>query len=311
MNHETSFPFTYSIHDKGKHSTILDCGIWNDHPIIVKVPRYEQYEWTMECLIQCHVLHHLISQGIPNLVETYTLLHCPSPIRKHSGLLHDSTPPVPMLVQRHIKGKSLHFYVMEQCYSWSHVTNWLIQLFTLLLWLEASPYQLYHNDLHLGNIMIEDETDTVYLVDFGCAECTIDTNRRTQSLPDKYKYCGSRHHASSLLSGASDMYMILQQLSHSPCPEVAEIALVKCKALLNHFDVSDVNPSIWLYTLLDKEESKRSGHEKETLHSYHMTVLSTMTYSYCIQTFFPELVAWKDVITTIEQFPWETPFFMK
>lgn len=313
MNHIiTSFPFPFKILVKGKNSTILDCGIWNDIPIIVKVSHNESKEWITECDIQCKIIPHLLNHGIKNIIETYGIISCLSPIHKKSGLQHDIVQPSTMMIQRNIKGYTLHSYVIDKAYSWDQLTNWLLQLFTLLLWFEASPYQLYHNDLHLGNIIVETETNMVYVVDFGFSECTIGPNQRTQSLPDKYRYCGTREKASLLLSGASDMYMLLHQLSYSPHQEVATIASSKKKEFMNHFSISSTIKSNWLYTLLYKNEATQNEKEREKVHHYHMNVLSTMTYSYCIQTFFPELTNWKDIIQKITECKWEPPHsFMK
>jgi len=197
----------------------------------------------------------------------------------------------------------------------------LKQVLTTLLWLELSPYRLYHNDLHVSNIMVEAETGSAYLIDFGFAECTID-EMRTQYSPVKRVYCGGKEPAAQLYSGAYDIYILLYGLMQSPNLDVYEYAGARleqlCGAFMTSYDratgeLSNRLPfsywkgkKPWLYAILSEIEGALGEEEREHVHSYNMNLLARMTYEQlCLWLFNEdEMEGWEDLVDTIrEKYP--------
>lgn len=293
-----TFPFaSYSLLVKGKNHDIIDCGLYNSIPILCNMTIHEQKEFDWKMIQYIHrSCNQLLAHGIKGLVPTYGFISCPSPLYQSCGL-RTATPPVShVLIQKRLFGNTLHYYITEKTCTLGQLQDWLHQLFSILVQLEESSYQFYHNDLHLGNIFIEEETNQVYLLDLEVAECWMEVQenreekdnkekkQRTLLSYNKRKYCGT----TTVLSGAYDMYLLFYQLSKCLIEEIASMATSNVTLLLCQFSIRNPLQHAWLYNVLEHYEKKESDLEKQTqLYKNHMEVLQRMTYAYCIALLFP------------------------
>jgi len=312
---------------KGRYSIVYDSGeLQLEHislPLATKTPLTRKSNKT-ELLLNMVVINRFLLQGIGegHLIPTYGYFVCEAQQARvgYQMVIPDLLKPRPMdgfphivMVQQRINGHPLYHYLAIEPAPLHHIKNYIIQVLTVLMWLEASPYRFYHNDLHDHNIVIAD--DRAYIIDIGFAECTID-DTRTQTSPNKRQYCGSHEKAAQLYSGAYDVYLLLTKLLQSLHDAVRSWALSKLSWFWDKLVVNTYNgkwyynlparyKDPWIYTILEHIENRLLEPEKTHVHQYNMSILGTMTYDYLAWELFPhERFHWKQVRDEIQSFDW-------
>ena len=308
---------------KGIHSTVYDSGdISLGMSCATKTPLTRKSN-VNELILHMVVINRMLLQGVGmgHLVPTYGYFFCeaqqgskgqqmavPHPI--HPKLM-DGFPHLVMVNQR-IKGVPLHHYLITESVSLPTLKGYIIQILTLLMWLEASPYRFYHNDLHDQNILICH--GRAYLIDMDFAECTIG-DTRTQLSPSKRTYCGSKEAAGQLYSGAYDVYLLLSKVVYAKEKTVSEWALQSLswfwsQLVLNKHRATwyqTLPPRYkdpWLYSILTQMENRLLEPVRSDVHQYNMDILATMTYEYLARKLLPDAVYWDQVKQEILEFEW-------
>ena len=321
----------------GVNGNVFFSGEFEQNPMVTKSSIKYTEQYFTELYINMVVINSLLLSGIEtnHLVATYGLFVCPFQegskgkqicVPSRPGKQMDGKPNL-LMVQKQIKGWTLFDIIhaeqereIQKTYipvlDLEQVLAILKQVLTTLLWLELSPYQLYHNDLHIDNIMVEEETGSAYIIDFGFAECTIDSVR-TQYSPVKRIYCGSKEIAGELQTGAYDIYMLLYGLMQSHDLEIYEYAGARLERFCSYFRTSyDVETETysnhlpfshwktkkpWLYAILSEIEGVLGEEERRYVHHYNMNLLEQMTYSQlCIWLFNEEeMEDWETLMDTI------------
>ena len=313
---------------KGRYSIVYDSGDIHIDTISLqlasKTPLTRKSNKT-ELLLQMVVINRLLLQGIGvgHLIPTYGYFVCEAQKARvgYQMAIPDSLKPRPMdgfphivMVQQRINGYPLYHYLVVEPAPLHQIKKYIVQVLTVLMWLEASPYRLYHNDLHDHNILISD--DRAYIIDMDFAECTFG-DTRTQSSPNKKQYCGSKDKAAQLYSGAYDVYLLLTKLLQSHHDDVRSWALGKLhwfwsKLVVNthndkwYYNLPARYKDPWIYEILTQIENRLLEPVKTHVHQYNMSVLGEMTYDYLAYELFPdECVHWEHVREEIQTFDWE------
>jgi serine/threonine protein kinase len=304
---------------KGRYSIVYDSGdIQTPHALLhlaTKTPLTRKSNKT-ELLLNMVVINRLLLQGIGmgHLIPTYGYFVCeaqracigyqmvvPNPLKPRPM---DGYPHI-VMVQQRIDGHPLHHYLVDEPAPLHQVKNYIIQVMTVLMWLEASPYRFYHNDLHDHNILISN--GRAYIIDMDFAECTIG-DTRTQLSPSKRQYCGSREKAAQLYSGAYDVYLLLTKLLHSHHNAVYNWAVSKLHWFWEKFGINRVPARYkdpWLYAILTQLENRLLEPTRTDVHQYNMDMLCRMSYDYLAGELFPdEQTHWTQVREEIHECDW-------
>ena len=313
---------------KGRYSIVYDSGsLQVDQTLLQLVSKtpLTRKPNKKELLLHMVVINRFLLHGIGigHLIPTYGYFVCeaqqgrvgyqmviPNPLKPR---LMDGYPHI-VMVQQRIDGYPFHHYLVTDPAPLHYIKKYFIQVLTVLMWLEASPYRFYHNDLHDHNILISD--DRAYIIDMDFAECTIG-DTRTQSSPNKKQYCGSHEKAAQLYSGAYDVYLLLTKLLQSHQDDVRSWALGKLHWFWSKLVVNTHNDKWyytlparykdpWIYEILIQIENRLLEPVKTHVHEYNMSVLGEMTYDYLAYELFPdECVHWEHVREEIYAFDWD------
>lgn len=313
---------------KGRYSIVYDSGdIQVEHTslqLASKTPltrKSNKKELLLYMVVMNRFLLHGIGEG--HLIPTYGYFVCEAQKARvgYQMAIPDPLKPRPMdgyphivMVQQRINGHPFHHYLVTEPAPLHQLKNYIIQVLTVLMWLEASPYRFYHNDLHDHNILISH--DRAYIIDMDFAECTFD-DTRTQLSPNKRQYCGSKDQAAQLYSGAYDVYLLLTKLLQSNQDAVRSWALGKLHWFWSKLVVNKYNDKWyynlparykdpWIYDILFHIENRLLDPIRTEVHQYNMDMLGTMTYDYLAYELFPdERFHWKHVRKEIQSFDWD------
>lgn len=161
---------------------------FDGNPIITKAPVKFNEDNIKEIFINFVLINSILSHNklVENLVPSYGLFICPSntipededaakkvPLQiclenPKKDLMFRQHQPFVYLVQKKVDGVTLNKKLKEGI-SLDTLKEYLGKVFMVMACLENSPFLLAHNDLHTGNIMINDKTDEIVIIDWGMA----------------------------------------------------------------------------------------------------------------------------------------------
>jgi hypothetical protein len=191
------------------------------------------------------------------------------------------------IVQKFIKGNE--FSEMIKKYTLKEFKNIIRIIFKTLCILEASKYNIYHNDLHSHNIIVDENGDP-HIIDFGFATFQIEHNGKILQYNNHYEsYNGSQR----IKSGANDLFCLLNN-----CKNKTEKDSVKnyCNSIINKFIYSrlwerngvflqrDRDENYYIYSILRSREKVLDKDEREIVHRHNMMELEKITYSLILES---------------------------
>ena len=233
----------------------------------------------------------LRNEFIHNLIPSYGLFLCTTNEDGTEICVHPSKQEHLFLVQKEMIGVTLSSQLKS--ITLDRFKQIVSELSQVLLALEASPYQLYHTDLHANNIMLvkgDDGIEHPVLLDFELSSFTVNDEK---GLPHRYRlnsventYCGSEH----VLSGAYDFVLLFSHVSVFKNKPLQKYCLDQLSLLFDGLwqDVNvpfQLTPDLfkhsnkrWLYNLLHQTEESLSVEHRNIVHTHNMIVLGTKTY---------------------------------
>jgi len=142
-----------------------------------------------------------------NLVATYGFFLSPADVEENDGLrlaFHSKPRAKPLfhMIQQRVDGMTLRKYYKTPGFNLEKCKSIIQKVWRVLIALEASPYRLYHNDLHLDNIMVSSD-ESVVLIDWGFASFV-------SSEGEFYKSPNTAYSPSSFVSATNDAYLFLR-----------------------------------------------------------------------------------------------------
>lgn len=191
------------------------------------------------------------------------------------------------IVQKFLQGNE--FSKMIKKYTLKEFKNMIRIIFKTLCILEASKYNLYHNDLHSHNIIVDENGDP-HIIDYGFATFQIEHDGKILQYNNHYEsYNGSER----IKSGANDLFLLL-----SDCKNKAQKDSVKnyCNSIINKFIYSrlwerngvflqrDRDENYHIYSTLRSREKVLDKDEREIVHRHNMTELQQITYSLILES---------------------------
>lgn len=271
----------------GSYGNIYDSGDFEMMPIVTKSSTKFREDTIKEIFVNVVIINSLLLTTHSNhLIPTFGIFICSHRYsRKKLVSICETKNEFPNihLVQLKITGKTL-YKVLKKNISLSWFKKMLSQILSILIDLEKSKYNLYHRDLHTGNIMIDDATMSPYVIDFGLASFEIKVNDKQieYCYTDEILYNGRR-----IKSAAYDVVALL-----CSCYQDTENQEIKiyCKKILH-----SLCGSLWsaenktvdlleletyhLYSQLYRAENLLSLDEMERVHQHNMDIINSITYS--------------------------------
>ncbi len=240
----------------------------------------------------CIVNRLIEEKGISQLVPTYGFFLCDKPSTKESLpiCVEGSKYPWFYLIQKYIEGDVLANKLSTM--TLPELIPILSQVFSVLITLQESEYQIAHNDLHIGNIMITPKNN-VYILDWGQVTFTYKGKRyrgrqETEYNPDNVP----------LVTGANDIYFLLMSIvTKTRDKDIItwiEAALnilftnPSLKIARKHdFRLLDINgkQTQWLFkslsqfeNVLEQYDNRYGDNQRHHIHNYNIRVLNKLTY---------------------------------
>lgn len=256
-----------------------------DHSVdsILKVPLTLDHDSNLCEMIVTYVvintllLHHRSLQ--PHLVKTYGVFSSALSTFHPDLSIRDQLPsfgswgtdvkPTLYMIQERIHGMSLHSYVAQPEFTLDICRRILKQVWSILIALSSSPYQLYHNDLHSENIMVKPDGNIVIL-DWGLSRFTL--NGITYDSSHLRQYTDY-----SYATGAPDCYRLIKSILQSISltnPERSALYdylfSISERLCIHFYEETNVDDSFWLATLSEKR--KREAVKKEHQEMYQKRI---------------------------------------
>jgi hypothetical protein len=281
----------------GSNGNVYKSGVFEGNPIVTKTKKRWSNHTIYDIFINFVVLNSFLlrNEFVHNIIPSYGLFLCTTNEDGTEICVHPSKQEHLFLVQKEMNGDTLANQLKHITLDrFKHIVSELSQV---LLALEASPYQLYHTDLHANNIMLVKDDDGIehpVVLDFELCSFTV---KDEQGLPHRYRlnsventYCGSDH----LLSGAYDFVLLFSHASVFKNKPVQQYCLDQLTLLFDGLwqDVDipfQIKPTTfihsnqrWLYNLLHQTEESLSAEHRKMVHTHNMNVLRTKTYRYVI-----------------------------
>jgi hypothetical protein len=278
-------------------------------PIITKVSKANNApESLRETFFNYRIVNEFILRGMTGLVETYGFFFCDKPSLGQTQPICNQGTGYPWLnlVQKNVinsitfkkalqlrniggqildgSGQSNPLYDIYGVLTLDHVKQLVSTIFSMLTVMQESPYQVNHNDLHPGNILILND-GTIKLIDWGLVSFTFQGTRYKSFLDARY----TRNPDGSLDmldSGANDAFFLLNAIRlESPVQEIKVWAgvclhqlfynrLIKRTEYVNGRYDNYINPRLdppWL--LINLKENENAFYHRQNL-----DYLNTLTY---------------------------------
>ena len=290
LDHHGALVNGKSVLAKGSNGRVYDSGKFEGNPIVTKTKKKVTEHTIYEVFLHFVVLNKYLLEGImDNVVPSYGLFVC--------GSNSDGTEVCAVgsnvlpgehlfLVQQKINGVTLLKH-LEKNISVDAFQTLTKKVFEVVGIFEASEYQLYHMDLHAGNIMIVENRPV--LIDFELACWTlVDSDgkkHRYRLNSEENKYSGSE----TILTGAYDAVIYFSSCLHTTKnKEIQDYCLKKLEAIFTFQSSSNkgfiVSPELvkvhsnrWLYRLLKNAEDKLSGNELKKVREHNLAQLRYWT----------------------------------
>jgi hypothetical protein len=298
----------------------LNHGVYGDiyqkqfggHNFIIKITRQNNNpdELLRETFFTFRIVNEFILRGMPNLVPTYGFVFCdksqadtnricrgiPAPERTGFPWIHliqkNITDNITLntALGLHILGDGViidgsaqnnPIYDRIGIITLPRLINILTRVFSVLVSMQESPFQIAHNDLHGSNIILSmDPYVKVHVIDWGQVSFNWEGVRYKGDQDSDYTI------DQGLVSGANDMYFLLHTIyAASRNQEIKTWALHSLNTIFEHqlqvrdeFDTHTIwkvplSNQPWLFRTLGETEC---GHD--ALHNYNMNYLQTLTY---------------------------------
>jgi len=166
----------------------------------------------------------------------------------------------------------------------------------VMLFFEKSVYQLYHMDMHGGNIILSE--NHIYIIDFELASWTLQerngTPHRYRLNSVEHKYCGKE----IILSGAYDVLFLLISCAVHKHKEIKDYCMTMIQSIYQLFwkdenvpfsvsiDMFTKKENRWLYYVLLEAET---AVKKQVVHTHNVSQLNKMTVEWFLQHIFHDL----------------------
>jgi len=161
---------------------------FDGNPIITKAPISFNEDYIIEIYVNFVLINTILSHNKLSdyLVPSYGLFICPSNILPEDIKVANKMPlqicvenpkkdlkftelyPFIYLVQKKVDGVTLKKKLKDGL-TLKKLKKYLGEVFMVMSCLENSPFLLAHNDLHTSNIMIDNKTDSITIIDWGMA----------------------------------------------------------------------------------------------------------------------------------------------
>ena len=282
---------------EGSNGRVYGSGLFEGNPIVTKTKKKWSNHTIYDIYINFVVLNSFLLQNtlVHHLIPSYGMFLCSTNEDGTEICLPPKKQEHLFLVQKKLDGDTVSTHLPYM--TLIQYTAMFKELMRALISLEQSPYQLYHTDLHCGNVMIQSGSDGVLhpvLLDFELCSFTVQDESgqphryRLNSLENKY--CGKEQ----IMSGGHDLILFLAHtcvITKSVNPHIHKLTLAHLQTLFQNFWIKKnkgftVTPGMfykstqrWIFQLLMDAEEKLSGKEKEEVHRHNMEELKTMTYA--------------------------------
>jgi len=288
-----------SVLGEGSNGRIYRSGTFGGNPIVTKTKKKWSNHTVFDIYINFVILNSLLLKGklTDHLIPSYGMFLCTVNEDGTEICMRPSKQEHLFLVQKEVKGKTLSRHIKHMTLDrFQHITH---EIFDVLLTLEASPYQMYHTDLHCGNIMMcanEEGLEHAVLLDFElCSFSVTDESGkshryRLNSLENQY--CQREQ----VLSGAHDAILYFAHVSAFENAPLHAYCMNHLRFLCRHFWV-DVDCPMevdstsfydserrWIFQRLYDAEQLLPMARRTQVHSYNMSQLRKMTYRWIVDT---------------------------
>jgi serine/threonine protein kinase len=277
----------------GSNGNVYKSGVFDGNPIVTKTKKRWSNHTIYDIFINFVIINSFLlrNEFIYNLIPSYGLFLCTTNEDGTEICVHPSKQEHLFLVQKEIKGFTLSHHI--RTLSLQRFTQIIKEVSLVLLELESSPYQLYHMDLHLNNIILvrgEDRIEHPVLLDFELSSFTV---KDEEGQPHRYclnsvenTYCDGDH----LLSGVYDFVLFFSHASVFNNPAIQDYCKTQLAILFDGLwqDVNvpfQITPDTfihsnqrWLYNLLHQTEESLSVENRMIVHTHNMEVLRNKTY---------------------------------
>jgi serine/threonine protein kinase len=277
----------------GTNGNVYKSGMFDGNPIVTKTKKRWSNHTIYDIFINFVVLNSFLLRNelVHNLIPSYGLFLCTTNEDGTEICVHPDKQEHLFLVQKEMSGFTLSNYI--KILSLERFKTLVTELSQVLLALESSPYQLYHMDLHLSNIMLvrgEDKIEHPVLLDFELSSFTVtdeyDKKHRYRLNSVENTYCGDDH----LLSGVYDFVLFFSHASVFNNPPIQDYCRTQLVVLFDGLwqdvnvpfqltpDVFHHSSQRWLYQLLYDTEQNLPYPARDIVHKHNMAVLRTKTY---------------------------------
>ena len=294
----------------GVYGDVYDSGMFEMVPIITKCPKMFDTDSVQEIFLNIVVINSLLMK-YPwlrhHLVPTLGIFICGhtyEEIKKGKGgkgknaknadtdkklvsVCDTNENPNIHLVQQKVKGKILYDFLEEKKVSLLWIKKCLLHILKALIVLEKCEYNVYHRDLHGSNIMIEDETEMPFILDFGISSFQLKTVEASFCFYDEIRYDGKR-----VKSAANDVNKLMRTFYYfTKTTKIKKFCKDITRKLFGNLWKAE-NEKLFAsnddYTFFDSEiysvlkmseDTIANLDERARVHAHNMAILNLITYS--------------------------------
>lgn len=294
----------------GVYGDVYDSGMFEMVPIITKCPKMFDTDSVQEIFLNIVVINSLLMK-YPwlrhHLVPTLGIFICGHTYeeikngkggkgkkaknadtdKKLVSVCDTNENPNIHLVQQKVKGKILYDFLEEKNVSLLWIKKCLLHILKALIVLEKCEYNVYHRDLHGSNIMIEDETEMPFILDFGISSFQLKTVEASFCFYDEIRYDGKR-----VKSAANDVNKLMRTFYYFTkttkikkfCKDITRKIFGNLwkaeneKLFASNDDYTFFDSEI--YSVLKMSEDTIANlDERARVHAHNMAILNLITYS--------------------------------
>ena len=211
-----------------KYKETLTSNIYSYQDSLIKMPKQYTNKSLLEAFVNLVIIKpYLQTHPLAPLIPIYGFFICPT--RSNGEICpspyffddeeeeerdeRDNKEPYLFIIQQ--KSLSIPMYRWISNKSIRQVHRIFVQLFSCLYQLNQTEYQLHHNDLHGGNVLISEDGKRCWIIDWGQASFTFEQKR--------YSFHNELHYSSAYLEftklldsikSDSNTLEVFQWLSH-------------------------------------------------------------------------------------------------
>ena len=303
LEHHGSLVNKKKVLATGSNSRIYNSGLFEGNPIVTKTKKKWTEHTIYEVFINFVIINTILLEGqlTRHLIPSYGLFVCGSN-KDGTEICVNNGQILPgehiFLVQLYIEGDTLSKR-LDKSMSLSEFKSIIKVVFDVMLFFEKSIYQLYHMDIHGGNIILSG--NNIYIIDFELASWTLfDKNgspHRYRLNSVEHKYCEK----DIILTGAYDvLFLMISSAVHEKNKEIQEYCMSKIQSIYSHLwkdentpyqptlSLFSKNSNRWMYHVLLENEKKLKD-TRQKVHQYNIQQLNKMTCDWIIKEYFYDL----------------------